>query len=92
MTKEKISYYELGKRTAIEIKSAPEQLEYLEARGYLCHELIYLLGGHIEYVQTSWKQLVLKFMEYIFPISPICRWYPPEKGVSDFLCKLLFCI
>jgi len=85
MTKETLTDYELGRRAAAEIKITPEQLMYLEARGFLCYELLFLLGGHIEFVRTSWKQFVLKFMEHIFPISPICRWYPPEDSILEWI-------
>lgn len=77
--------YELGRNAAIEIKISPIQTSHIEARGFLCHELLFLLGGHIEFIQTSWRQFALKFLEYLFPILPICRWYPPENSVLEWI-------
>jgi hypothetical protein len=85
MTKTALRWYEVGRGAATQIKITPEQLMYLEARGFLCHELLFLLGGHIEFVRTSWKQFVLKFLEHILPISPICRWYPPENSILEWI-------
>jgi hypothetical protein len=56
----------------------PQPVEYIEARGFLCHELQLLLSGRVEYRMTSWRQFRLKVFEFIVPIMPICRWYPPE--------------
>lgn len=79
MTTEKLeSWKKIGEGAAAEIKITPQQLKYIGARGFLCHELLYLLGGHIEFVETSRKKFILKILEFIFPIAPICRWYPPE--------------
>jgi len=66
-------------------KNVPKEIMYIEARGFLCHELLYLLGGHIEFIKTSWRQLVLKILEYMLPILPICRWYPPENCVLEWI-------
>lgn len=79
------TWEETGKYAAAEIKITPKKLEYIEARGFLCHELLYLLGGHIEFVETPWRQCVLKILEFIFPISPICRWYPPEDSILEWV-------
>ena len=79
------NWKQIGKNAASEIKITPKKLKYIEARGFLCHELLYLLGGHIEFVETSWKQYVLKILELIFPISPICRWYPSEDCVLEWV-------
>jgi len=69
---------------AAQIGTPPRQLEYIEARGFLCHELLHLLGGAIEFVGTPWRQWVLKIMEaFCIPISPICRWLPPEGSVLE---------
>jgi len=78
-------WYEIGKGVAAEIGITPNKLEYLEARGFLCHELLYLLDGYLQFVETSWKQYVLKSLEMIFPISPICRWYPPEGCALEWI-------
>jgi hypothetical protein len=69
---------ELGERAAACIRVTPQQVEYIEARGCMCHELLYLLGGSIGYCETPWREFTLKMLEFMFPISPICRWYPPE--------------
>lgn len=76
---------EIGKGAAAEIKITPKKLKYIEARGFLCHELLYLLGGHIEFIGTSWRQYILKILELTFPISPICRWYPLEDCVLEWV-------
>lgn len=77
-TKKHESWEEIGAGAATEMKIAPKQVKYIEARGFLCHELLYLVGGNIEFIETPWKQFILKVLESIFPIAPICRWYPPE--------------
>jgi hypothetical protein len=79
------TWEETGKNAAAEIKISPKKIEYIESRGYLCHELLYLLDGHIEFVETSWKQYVLKILELLFPISPICRWHPPEDCILEWV-------
>ena len=79
------NWEEIGKSAAAEIKIKPKKLKHIEARGLLCHELLYLLGGQIEFVKTSWRQCVLKILEFIFPISPICRWYPSEDCVLEWI-------
>ena len=79
------NWEEIGKGAAAEIKIKPKKLKYIEARGLLCHELLYLLGGQIEFVKTSWRQCVLKILEFKFPISPICRWYPSEDCVLEWI-------
>lgn len=73
-----------GVGLAAQIGIAPRRLEYIEARGFLCHELLLLLGGYIEFVPTSWREFVLKVMEAIsLPISPICMWLPPQGCVLE---------
>jgi hypothetical protein len=79
------NWEKIGKGAAAEIKIAPKQLEYIEARGFLCHELLYMLGGHIEFIETPWSQLVLKILEFILPISPICRWFPSEDCILEWV-------
>lgn len=77
-TKKPESWEKIGEGAAAEMKITPKQIKYIEARGFLCYELLYLLGGRIEFVETPWKKIILKILEFIFPIAPICRWYPPE--------------
>lgn len=79
------SWGKIGEGAAAEIKIKPEQLRYIEARGFLCHELLYLLGGRIEFVETPWRKFILKILEFIFPISPICRWYPPDNCIFEWV-------
>ena len=69
---------------ATEIGIAPRRLEYIQARGFLCHELLHLLGGSIKFVETPWGEFVLRIMEAIsLPIPPICRWLPPQDCVLE---------
>ncbi len=75
----------VGEGAAAEIKITPKKLKYIEARGSLCHELLYLLGGHIEFVKTSWRQPIFRILEFMLPIWPICRWYPPEDYVLEWV-------
>lgn len=84
-TKNSRSWEKIGERAAAEIKIKPKQIKCLEARGLLCHELLYLLRGHIKFVETPWRTFVLKILEFIFPISPICKWYPPEDCVLEWV-------
>jgi hypothetical protein len=42
----------IGRGYAKEIGINPTSIEYIEARGFLCHELLYLLGGWIEFIFT----------------------------------------
>jgi hypothetical protein len=79
------SWEEIGTRVAIKMKITPQKIEYIEARGFLCHELLYLLGGRIEFVETPWKNFILKILELILPIAPICRWYPPENSELEWV-------
>ena len=76
-TRNSESWEEIGEGAAKEIKIAPQRVTHIEARGFLCHELLYLLGGRIQFVETPWKSLFLKILEFAFPIAPVCRWYPP---------------
>lgn len=72
------SWEKIAEGAAKEMKIAPLHVNYIEARGFLCHELLYLLGGRIQFVETSWKSLLLKTLELAFPVAPVCRWYPPQ--------------
>ena len=79
------NWEKIGEGAAAEIKITPKRLNYIYARGFLCHELLCLLGGNIEFVETPWRKFILKILEFIFPISPICRWYPPEDCVLEWV-------
>ncbi|MAE11340.1 MAG: hypothetical protein CL876_05440 [Dehalococcoidales bacterium] len=46
------------RRLAAEIKIEPKKVPFIEARGFLCHELMYLLGGNIEFVETAWNEFI----------------------------------
>jgi len=37
----------------------------------------------LEFVQTTWKSFALKMLELLFPIAPICRWYPASDAVLE---------
>ena len=83
-TQESDKSEEMGLGLASQMGTAARRLEYIEARGFLCHELLHLLGGSIEFVETPWREFVLKIMEAIFcPIAPICRWLPPQDCVLE---------
>jgi hypothetical protein len=77
------SWEEIGEGAAAQMRTAPTKVEYIEARGPLCHELLFLLKGNIEFVKTPWREFVLKILEFQFPISPICRWHPPDNCVLE---------
>lgn len=38
------------------------------------------MGGRVEFVKTPWTSFVLKVLELLFPIAPICRWIPPSDS------------
>jgi len=83
-TSEAEKQVEIGEGAAAQIRISPKPIAYIEARGPLCHELLFLLGGRIEFVETQWKEFVLKILEFLFPISPICRWLPTD-GVLEWV-------
>lgn len=71
---------QVGVDAAHQIKTTPKKLAYIEARGSLCHELLYLLGGHIQFIETPMRQWLLKIFEFFLPVSPICQWYPQKNS------------
>ncbi len=71
------SWNDIARAAAAEIKMPAQSLAHIEARGFLCHEMMHLLGGCIEFVKTPRKNAILKSLEFFFPIAPICRWIPP---------------
>lgn len=79
---------EIGLGTAKQVEIKPQKVEYIEARGYLGHELLIIFHGNIEFVRTS--NLFFKFLESFLPICPIIRWYPSanselyQVGYSNF--------
>ena len=79
------SWEKMGRGAAAEMKITPRQVKHIEARGFLCYELMYLLGGCIEFIETPWKNFILKTLEYLFPVAPICRWYPPENSELEWV-------
>lgn len=46
------SLEEIGQGAAKEIGIKPTSIDYIEAKGFLCHELLCLLGGRIEFFLT----------------------------------------
>jgi hypothetical protein len=79
------TWRDLGKSAALEIKTDPQQLVHIEARGFLAHQLIRLVGGQFDFVRTPWRQPILKFLEHFFPIMPICRWFPPQNSILEYI-------
>jgi hypothetical protein len=74
---------DLGKGFAAEIKKPPRNIPFIEARGYLCHELTYLLGGCVTFCETPTMKFVMRALEYFIPIAPICRWLPPPNSTLE---------
>lgn len=75
----------IGRGVAKEIGINPTNIEYIEAKGFLCHELLYLLGGRIEFIFTSWWRLFRRLGDSLFKTFPICRWYPPENSILEWV-------
>lgn len=75
------SWEDTARNAALQLKTAVRDFPYIEARGLLCHELMHLLGGSIEFVETPWKNPVLRALEFFIPIAPICRWMPPRNSL-----------
>jgi hypothetical protein len=80
-----MSSYEIGRWAATQMKIPPQKIELIEARGPLCLQLHHLLGGRYEFVETPLGQHVAKLPERTSPVSPICRWYPPERCVLEWV-------
>jgi len=74
------SWEDIARGAAAQLKRPARNISYIEARGFLCYELMHLLGGCIEFVETPWKNVVLKALEFFFPIAPVCRWVPPRNS------------
>jgi hypothetical protein len=74
---------DIGRSAAAEIKKPARNMSYIEARGYLCHELTYLLGGFVTFTETPMKNFFMKAFEYFLPIAPICRWIPPLNSTLE---------
>ncbi len=77
------TWEDIGKGAAAQIKKTVRKVPHIEARGYLCHELTYLLGGCVAFTETPMSKFITKAMEYFLPISPICRWMPPPKSTLE---------
>lgn len=75
----------IGRGVAKEIGIDPTSIEYIEAKGFLCHELLYLLGGRIEFIFTPWWRLFRRFGDSLFKTFPICRWHPPEDSILEWV-------
>ncbi len=46
------TWEDIGKGAAAQIKKTARKVPHIEARGYLCHELTYLLGGCVAFTET----------------------------------------
>jgi hypothetical protein len=77
------TWEEIGRGVAKEIGIAPKKIEYIEARGFLCHELLYLLDGRIDFIFTPWWRLFRRLGDSIFGVFPVCQWYPPEGTILE---------
>ncbi|MBA7619570.1 hypothetical protein ES703_26909 [subsurface metagenome] len=75
----------IGRGAAKEIGIDPTSIEYIEAKGFLCHELLYLLGGRIEFIFTPWWRLFRRFGDSLFKTFPICQWHPPEDSILEWV-------
>lgn len=75
----------IGRGVAKEIGIDPTSIEYIEAKGFLCHELLYLLGGWIEFVFTPWWRLFRRLGDILFGVFPVCRWHPPEDSILEWV-------
>lgn len=75
----------IGRGVAKEIGIAPTNIEYIEAKGFLCHELLYLLGGRIEFIFTPWWRLFRRLGDRLFKTFPICRWHPTEDSILEWI-------
>lgn len=74
------SWEDIARNAAAELKTPARDCSYIEARGLLCHELMHLLGGCIEFLETPWKNVILRALEFFIPIAPVCRWIPPRNS------------
>ncbi len=79
------TWEEIGRGVAKEIGIDPMSIDYIEVRGFLCHELLYLLGGRIEFIFTPWWRLFRRLGDILFKTFPICRWYPPEHSILEWV-------
>lgn len=75
----------IGRGVAKEIGIDPTSIEYIEVKGFLCHELLYLLGGRIEFIFTPWWRLFRRLGDSLFGVFPVCRWYPPEGTILEWV-------
>ena len=75
----------IGRGVAKEIGIEPKRIEHIEARGFLCHELLYLFDGRVEFIFTPWWRLLKRLGDIFFGIFPISRWYPPEGSVLEWV-------
>lgn len=73
----------VGRGAAAEIKTTPIDVSYVEARGPLCHDLLCLLGGSIEFAETPWNSFLTKMLKHFATIAPLSRWLPPPNSQLD---------
>lgn len=81
----KANPYEIGKGAAKQIGIPPQAIDYIEARGFLCHELLYLLRGRIDFVFTPSWRFFRRLADRFFGVYPLCRWYPPEGTILELV-------
>jgi hypothetical protein len=78
------TWEETGRGVAKELGIKPKTIGFIEARGFLCHELLYLLGGWIEFISTPWWHILKRLCD-LFGVFPVCRWYPPENATLEYV-------
>jgi hypothetical protein len=74
-----------GKSVAEEIRRNAQVKAFIAGRGFLCHELLYLLGGRIEFIITPWWNIIRHACDAILGLFPLCRWYPPEGTILEYI-------
>lgn len=90
------SWFETGKDAASEMKMdlaaklklkkyVPQQIPFIEARGFLFKDLLKWLHGRMEFVRTPKSQYLYRFLGWHFSILPIFRWYPPEESILEWI-------
>lgn len=74
---------QVGWDAARSVREAPKRVRYVEAQGFLCHELLVLLGGRVEYVLPRRTTLRQWLAARLAPTFPSCRWHPPDGAVLE---------
>ena len=76
---------EMGEAVAALVRVPPRRVKYIKARGILCHELLSLLGGSIEFRRATSRQRVIWALESVFRIMPVDRWYAPQDCTLELV-------